>query len=107
MATATAAKAAVFFELFIMRLTNIRAYDFRCFRELAFAPGAQINIISGDNAGGKTSVLEAIYLLGRGESFRGARLGPQIAHGASEFAISAQLLDDRGRRRRVGVSRGN
>ena len=36
--------------------------------QLCFHP--QINFIYGDNGSGKTSLLEAIYLLGRGRSFR-------------------------------------
>ena len=44
--------------------------NFRCFAEkkLTFSPG--VNLFVGKNGSGKTSILESIYLLGRGRSFR-------------------------------------
>ena len=44
--------------------------NFRCFKDLkiSFSPG--INLITGINGSGKTSILESLYLLGRGRSFR-------------------------------------
>ena len=44
--------------------------NFRCFKDLkiSFTPG--INLITGINGSGKTSILESLYLLGRGRSFR-------------------------------------
>lgn len=53
-----------------MRIDRICLQDFRNFElaELDFAPG--INLISGENAQGKTNLLEAVHLLARGHSFR-------------------------------------
>lgn len=44
--------------------------NFRCFSEkkITFSPG--VNLFVGKNGSGKTSILESIYLLGRGRSFR-------------------------------------
>jgi DNA replication and repair protein RecF len=51
-------------------LQALEIVDFRNIESasLAFSPG--LNLISGENASGKTSLLEAIYCLGRVRSFR-------------------------------------
>jgi DNA replication and repair protein RecF len=53
-----------------MPLAELALENLRCIQraELALAPGT--NLIRGPNASGKTSLLEGIYLLGRGRSFR-------------------------------------
>lgn len=55
-----------------MFFTRITGQNFRLFREFEIAPAPGINLILGPNAAGKTTLLEAIYALGRGRSFRGA-----------------------------------
>jgi len=52
--------------------------------DLAFS---RINLISGANGSGKTSVLEAAFLLGSGRSFRATRLDPVINHAAEECTV--------------------
>ena len=47
-----------------MQLTRLRLTDFRCFEALEINPGPGVNVITGDNASGKTSLLEALYILG-------------------------------------------
>ena len=51
-----------------------------------------MNLIYGENGSGKTSLLEAIYLLGRGKTFRSVR-APVIQHNADEGIIFAELDD--------------
>ena len=80
-----------------MSLNRLEVRDFRCIAtsELEFDP--RCNLISGANASGKTSLLEAIFFLGRGRSFRTARNETLIRKSADE------LLFDRtaGRRRQA------
>jgi DNA replication and repair protein RecF len=54
-----------------MRLAQLRADNFRLIQNLSLQPHRRLNFILGPNAAGKTSLLEAIYVLGRGKSFRG------------------------------------
>ncbi len=58
---------------------NIASADIR------FSPG--MNLLSGENAQGKTNVLEAIYTFARGRSFRGAGDSEQVRFGAQGFRI--------------------
>ena len=68
-----------------MRLDRILAQNFRNYEEilLDFVPG--VNLLVGDNAQGKTNLLEAIGFLGSGKSFRTQRNGELVRLG-QEFA---------------------
>lgn len=67
-------------------IKNIELSNFRniSMAEVSFSP--DINIISGENAQGKTNLLEAIWLLSGGRSFRGSKdkelvkIGEKVAH---------------------------
>ena len=74
-----------------------RATDFRCLENAELEFGSRFNLISGANASGKTSLLEALAYLGRGKSFRGASTGNLIRHGASEFVLFGELERAQGR----------
>jgi DNA replication and repair protein RecF len=82
-----------------MTLQRVQVSDFRCLHsaELEFDP--KFTLISGPNASGKTSVLESIYVLGRGRSFRTRRLDNLIRLGADRFVIYGEA----GAERRTGL----
>ena len=74
-----------------MKLEHLQLRDFRNYvnLDLDFAPGA--NLIVGQNAQGKTNLLEAIAYLGTGKSFRALKTMEMVRFG-SEFAeISGQV----------------
>jgi len=43
-------------------INSLRIENFRCFKDLALEDLARINIITGDNAAGKSTILEAIFI---------------------------------------------
>ncbi len=62
----------------------------------AFSPtdlefDGRCNLISGANASGKTSLLESIFFLGRGRSFRTARNETLIRKGADELLLTGRF----------------
>lgn len=56
-----------------MGLTSVTLSDFRNYESKTFEFSNGVTVIAGENAKGKTNLLEAIYLLGVGESFRAKR----------------------------------
>lgn len=72
--------------LFALRLEHLRNI-----RHLAFEREANVVVISGGNGAGKTTVLEAIYLLARGRTFRGRKSGPITTSGESSTWIKGDF----------------
>lgn len=55
-----------------VKITSLELTDFRNIQRLTLVPGPGVNVIYGDNAQGKTNLLEAVWLFTGGRSFRGA-----------------------------------
>jgi DNA replication and repair protein RecF len=74
-----------------MRLEALQLRDFRNYGEisLTFDPG--VNLIVGDNAQGKTNLLEAIGYLGSGKSFRAQKTGELVRFGTDFADISGEV----------------
>src|ERR1700761_4269162 len=79
-----------------MSLSRLNLRDFRCFASLELDPAPRANLILGDNASGKTSLLEAIFFLSRARSFRTAKADNLVRQGAEGFLISASVSDAAG-----------
>ena len=80
-----------------MALTRVELEDFRRFTSAAFEPDAEgITVLTGPNGAGKTSVLEAIWYLGHGSSFRTTAREAMVRNGA-EVAYLRATLDEDGR----------
>jgi DNA replication and repair protein RecF len=75
-----------------MSLGQLSIQNLRCLRqvELDLHPGR--NLIVGANGSGKTSLLEAIFLLGRGRSFRTRNSERLIAHGESRLVVFGRTM---------------
>ena len=75
-----------------MNLTELRLRSFRNYEEanISFDPG--VNLIVGDNAQGKTNLLEAISYLGSGKSFRAMKTGEMIRFGADFAEIEGNVF---------------
>ena len=76
-----------------MRLTRLKAQNFRNIEtcEIAFEDG--VNVLLGQNAQGKTNALECIYLFARGKSFRGAGDKELVKFGERGFSSEIQFFD--------------
>jgi DNA replication and repair protein RecF len=76
-----------------MKCNGISVGNFRNISntEVAFTPG--VNVLYGENAQGKTSLLEAIYLVSLGRSFRSAHEADLIKFGEDYARISLDFAD--------------
>ena len=75
-----------------MRLNDLQLHNFRNYQTLAleFDPG--VNLIVGDNAQGKTNLLESISYLGSGKSFRAQKTGEMVGFGQDFAEISGNVF---------------
>ena len=75
-----------------MHLSHLRLRDFRNYGRLdaEFAPG--FHLLLGDNAQGKTNLLEAIYLLATLRSFRGSASQQMVRHGQKGYFVGAKVI---------------
>jgi DNA replication and repair protein RecF len=88
--------------------TGLAALEIRNFRnlelaDLAFDSG--LNLITGANASGKTSLLETIYYLGRVRSFRTHVADQPIRYGQKGFRLVGRVLAPSGQTVTVGIER--
>lgn len=75
-----------------VHLVHLRLRDFRNYGRLDadFAPG--FHLLLGDNAQGKTNILEAIYLLATLRSFRGVGGAQMIRHGQKGYFAGGKVV---------------
>jgi DNA replication and repair protein RecF len=77
-------------------LTAITIDNFRCIEHASLDFDSRSTGIIGDNASGKTSLLEAIYFLGHGRSFRSPQAEKLKRTGTSFFRVVGRLATPRG-----------
>lgn len=70
-----------------MSLSRLEILDFRNLADVKIDLCHQFNLFYGENGSGKTSLLEAIYHLGFGRSFRTHRLNHLIRKGCEKFSL--------------------
>ena len=73
-----------------MPLGWFRAEQFRCLAEVELELDPRANLFIGPNASGKTSLLEAVFFLSRGRSFRSRRRDALIRHGQEAFLLAGR-----------------
>ena len=88
-----------------MQLSHLKIRDFRNLVDVEFEPCTGVNLISGQNASGKTSLLEAIYYLSHLRSFRTPYLSDLINHNASRLQLIAKARDQEDHLIPIGIER--
>lgn len=75
-----------------MHLAHLRLRDFRNYARLDvdFTPG--FHLLLGDNAQGKTNILEAIYLMATLRSFRGVVSAQMVRHGQKGYFVGGKIV---------------
>lgn len=74
-----------------MHLTSVTLRNFRSYSNQSFSFSAKTNLVIGPNGSGKTNLLEAIYLLSVGKSFRSISLAKLISWGQSFALVQGDL----------------
>jgi DNA replication and repair protein RecF len=73
-----------------MILSELKIHNLRNIFSAHITLNPRFNFISGANGSGKTSILEALYLLSCGHSFRSREIAPLITHGHSSLTVFAR-----------------
>ena len=73
-----------------MNFRTLQLSNFRSYRQRKFDFNPGLNLIVGKNGSGKTNLLEALYVLAVGKSFR-AKDQQLIRHGAQGYRLAAEL----------------
>jgi DNA replication and repair protein RecF len=75
-----------------VHLAHLRLRDFRNYARLDadFSPG--FHLLLGDNAQGKTNILEAVYLMATLRSFRGVGGAQMVRHGQKGYFVGGEAV---------------
>lgn len=75
-----------------MHLAHLRLRNFRNYARLDadFTPG--FHLLLGDNAQGKTNILEAVYLVATLRSFRGVGSAQMVRHGQKGYFLGSHVV---------------
>jgi DNA replication and repair protein RecF len=74
-------------------VSHLHLVNFRSYRDAAVAFGQRLNVIVGENASGKTNLLEAAYFAVRASSPRTNREEKVVRRGAAFTRVEARLAD--------------
>lgn len=88
-----------------MRLERLHLQKLRCVNDLSLDLAPGFNVLIGANGAGKTSVLEATFLLSHGRSFRSGARDALVQRGAGGLNIFSTVRHDDGVMHRLGLGR--
>ena len=77
-----------------MIFRKISLSDFRNIESLEIVPGEKVNIICGENAQGKTNLMEALWLFTGAKSFRQTKDSESIRFGAEKANLKADFFSE-------------
>ncbi|MGH8447122.1 MAG: DNA replication/repair protein RecF [Solimonas sp.] len=86
-----------------MRIVQLKADNFRLFERLSLQIPGRLNLFVGENAAGKTSLLEMLYCLNRGRSFRGNSPQELLGGKGRQWNLFSRLRTDSGFDHAVGL----
>jgi DNA replication and repair protein RecF len=88
-----------------MKLDQVQIANFRNLSSISFSPSPSLTIIQGVNGSGKSSLIEALYYLGFGRSFRTNKHSAVIQHDKNEFSVFASCHNENGDTQKIGFQR--
>jgi DNA replication and repair protein RecF len=88
-----------------MQIEELRIRGLRCLTSVDIRLESGINLIVGANGAGKTSVLEAAFLLSHARSFRSSAKEALIQRDSTDVSVFAELSRFDGSKTRIGLGR--
>lgn len=89
-----------------MKVVRLDIEGLRCIAQARVLPREDVLFFAGANGAGKTTVLEALHLLGYGRSFRAGMRDAVIRRGVTESVVFAEVDRRTAGRHRLGLRRG-
>ena len=89
-----------------MRLTQLQIVNFRNIEKIQLTPTTGVNLLFGNNASGKTSILEAIYYLSHIKSFRTLSVTDLIRRQTTYLRLLAKIETKDNKIIPLGIQRG-
>ena len=90
-----------------MQIRRLALHQLRRFDAVELSPQPGVNLLTGDNGAGKTSVLEALHLMAFGRSFRGRVRDGLVRQGYEALEVFVEWDEQRGdlpvQRRKAGL----
>lgn len=86
-----------------MALSLLSIYNLRNIQAATLEPSTRLNLIIGPNGSGKSSLLEGIYLLGRGKSFRSAYSRKIVRHNQADLTVFGKTVSPGGETHSLGI----
>lgn len=77
-----------------MRVLELKLQNYRNIKDIVINPCEEMNVICGENAQGKTNLLEAIWLFTGAKSFRGAKDSEFIKFGEQKAKVEIKFLSE-------------
>ena len=88
-----------------MKIDALRIVNLRSLANVSLSLAPGVNLFTGANGAGKTSVLEAAYLLSHAGSFRAGSRENLISRGAAGFSVFAEVSLESGAHHRLGFGK--
>ncbi len=88
-----------------MKLLRLKATQFRNLVSVNIEPHAHFNLLFGANGSGKTSILETIYFLGLGRSFRTSQASRIIHYEHDSLSVFGQIEGEGGITLNTGIEK--
>src|SRR5947209_2306636 len=78
-----------------MQVCRLQLNNFRNYRELDLTPGERLNILYGENAQGKSNILEALSMLATTRSLRATRESELVLRDTEAAHVTAEIARER------------
>lgn len=77
-----------------MKVIELKLHNYRNIEDMCINPSDEMNVICGENAQGKTNLLESIWLFTGAKSFRGAKDSEFIKFGENKAQLNLKFLSE-------------